>query len=772
MIYKHDIRKFLVSLSIVMLFFSSTCLWSETNLSIYLKVSIIIVGLTVLLGITKHFSVHKILNHRYILWVLINYSIFELYGLLFLRIGEFNWDFVLFSGILQICLIFAFMSLDNVDEVIDTFCRGCKWALLFVCLFMISQGSIDLKNITFGSRLGDELSGNVNTVATNIGLMLLPTVLLTLINDRKKKNDRIITWLIIILSTLCMVLTGSKKGILVLLIIIMFYFLALKTPIKYIILPISIIMGTYALFNVSFLYNTIGFRIIDMFATFGIGTSVTRAQSTAIRNNLIHEGLHSFWNHPILGGGMNYFQYINHTSYYAHNNYIELLNDVGIVGTLIYYLPFLFILIKLVKKIKNKRLISQRRTLYLFLISYLCVKFVLDYTMVSFSAMCTFLRYVAEIKRRISIVKNKILLIHRSLGLGGAEKIFAFVANSLSKKYEVKVLLLSKTDKTVYLNKNISIVEKECYSNSPIIGRNMLKEIAALKKMSRIILDEVNIFSADLVICFDLRIILSISFVMKKMGAKVIFSERADPYENPKYWTFILKNIYKRIDFIIFQTENARNFYTDIVHGKNTVIPNPAFARMGLSKTINIKERKPYIFAAGRFQRRKGFDILINAFGKICRKFPQYSLVLYGEGEDENLIKNLIIKLKIQDKVVIKKPENGVVEKNRDASLFVIPSRSEGIPNILIEAMMEKIPCIATDCSPGGARMLSGDGKYCLLADNDDIDSLAEMISYALENKNEMDNMSELAKKSLNRFEPAEISRLWLVAVNRVLESL
>lgn len=369
-------------------------------------------------------------------------------------------------------------------------------------------------------------------------------------------------------------------------------------------------------------------------------------------------------------------------------------------------------------------------------------------------------------------MKKKVLLIHRSLGLGGAEKVFAFVANSLSEKYETKVLLLSIAEKTLFLNESISIVIRDCYSNRPIIGKNMLKGLSDLKKMAAVIMEESNLFAADLIICFDLRIILAIGLVRKKIWPKVIFSERADPYENPKYWAIILKYLYRKVDFIVFQTEQARDFYGNTVAKKNEVIPNPAFARIGISQKFDIHKRKPYIFSAGRFQRRKGFDILVTAFSKVCADFPKYSLILYGEGEEEPLIKKKINELGIGDRVILKKSENGVVEKNREATLFVLPSRSEGIPNILIEAMIEEIPSVAADCSPGGAKMLSNNGEYCLLANNNDANSLAEMISEALGNPNRMDRMAQLAKKSLDRFEPSKISKCWVEVVDKVMQEL
>lgn len=389
MLRKYDIHKFIVSLMVVLMFFSSTCLWSETNLGNYLKISILIVGLAVLTALIRGFSFHKFVNNRYVVWVVGVYTIFEFYGFMFLRIGQFNWDFVLFSGVLQICLTVAFMSLNNLEDTVSVFCVGCKWALLFVCIFMIVQGSLSFSNITFGSRLGDELSGNVNTVATNIGIMLIPTIYYAIRGNREKKIE-ISTWFIIALGTLCMVLTGSKKGLLVLGIAFMMYFIIVRTPIKYLILPALGITGIYAIFNVPVLYNTIGFRVLDMFATFGIGTSITAAQSTAIRNSLIQQGARSFLNHPIFGGGMNYFQYINHARYYAHNNYIELLNDFGLVGTLIYYVPFAKALIRMVKKVRYVIKDEKDRRLYIFLISFISTKFVLDWAMVSFSALCTF----------------------------------------------------------------------------------------------------------------------------------------------------------------------------------------------------------------------------------------------------------------------------------------------------------------------------------------------------------------------------------------------
>ena len=397
-ITSNSLNRFFVALGLFIVFFSSACLWNEENLRAYIICSAIVIALTILSFICKPVPLNRIFNNRFILWIVATYSLFEAYGLLWLRAGEFNWDFVLVSGILQICITVMLMTLNDKDEIIRIYSWDCVFSLLIVCIYMIQKGSIRLSNISLGSSFGLELSGNRNTVATTIGIMLIPVVYLFMSETKRKP----ILLLISILGASCMLLTGSKKGIIVILIIALMVFISDRKSFKYVIFPLIVIVGIYAVFNVRILYDVVGFRLRDMFATFGLGTAVTGAQSTAIRNSYILMGLRSMWNHPVFGGGMNYFQYINNARYYSHNNYVEMLNNFGIIGTLIYYLPFIKSYMFVRRKQNRERCIE--RTMYIFLLMYLFSKFALDYAMVSYSTMCVFsIQFVlmAEFVRRL-----------------------------------------------------------------------------------------------------------------------------------------------------------------------------------------------------------------------------------------------------------------------------------------------------------------------------------------------------------------------------------
>jgi len=207
----NNIRNLLVCVGFILTFFSSACLWNEEQLGNYIMCSMAVIAITVVTYLLNPIEPGKIINNRYIWWVVVIYFIFETYGLIFLRVGEFNWDYVLVSAILQICLTTMFIGYKTLYEVIRTFCFSCFVSVFIVSLYFIGTSDISLSNITFGSSFGLELSGNRNTLAVNIGIMLLPIAYLAL----KYKRWRFVLNIVVLAVMACMLLTGSKKGIIV-----------------------------------------------------------------------------------------------------------------------------------------------------------------------------------------------------------------------------------------------------------------------------------------------------------------------------------------------------------------------------------------------------------------------------------------------------------------------------------------------------------------------------------------------------------------------------
>ena len=134
----------------------------------------------------------------------------------------------------------------------------------------------------------------------------------------------------------------------------------------------------------------------------------------------------------------------------------------------------------------------------------------------------------------------------------------------------------------------------------------------------------------------------------------------------------------------------------------------------------------PVVLAVGRLTDQKAFDVLINAFSMVRKNRPVRLLIL-GEGENRPALQSLIRQLGLEQDVNLMGFVQNPYPYMAHASLFVLPSRWEGLPTVLIEALYLGAPIVATDC-PGGSRAILKDGQYGKLIPVDAPLKLAEAI--------------------------------------------
>ena len=154
-------------------------------------------------------------------------------------------------------------------------------------------------------------------------------------------------------------------------------------------------------------------------------------------------------------------------------------------------------------------------------------------------------------------------------------------------------------------------------------------------------------------------------------------------------------------DGIIHQTQKIQKRYSRPIQTKSIVIPNPI---MDDFLPIPLKQRRRKIVSIGRLSEEKNFPLLINAFSNISTN--DYTLHIYGNGPLKSYLQDLIITLKMQDKIFLEGHVNRVIDKISDAEIFVICSNYEGMPNALIEAMSMGLACISTNFPSGAAEEL------------------------------------------------------------------
>ena len=138
----------------------------------------------------------------------------------------------------------------------------------------------------------------------------------------------------------------------------------------------------------------------------------------------------------------------------------------------------------------------------------------------------------------------------------------------------------------------------------------------------------------------------------------------------------------------------------------------------------------PVILAVGRLTDQKAFDVLIQAFSLVRKKRPARLLIL-GEGENRPALESLVRQLGLEQDVCLMGFVQNPYPYMVRSSLFVLPSRWEGLPTVLIEALYLGKSIVATDC-PGGSRAILKDGQYGNLVPVDKPLQLAQAMEEAV----------------------------------------
>ena len=305
----------------------------------------------------------KIYIDKYIIWMLIFVSFCMLSVKWALSVE--NAKSILSTLILNDICIFLILNLlydDNnrIKLIIN--------AIIFSSIILGFRIAIEYGPFIFLS--GVRGGGNGLASANTIGMIAAIASVLSVYELKVQNKYKVLYTTTMILNLIIMILSASRKALLYFLIpIIIYYILNSKNFLvslkKVLISVIFLVIAFLAIMKVPFLYNSVGYRVETMINGF-LGEGDTDA-STSLRLSMIEWGIEWFQDNPYLGYGINNYKTLlgeKNTSFgtegvYAHNNYVELLVDVGIIGTLIYYYIYLFILYSGIKKWKKLTLLQM-----------------------------------------------------------------------------------------------------------------------------------------------------------------------------------------------------------------------------------------------------------------------------------------------------------------------------------------------------------------------------------------------------------------------------
>jgi glycosyltransferase involved in cell wall biosynthesis len=233
--------------------------------------------------------------------------------------------------------------------------------------------------------------------------------------------------------------------------------------------------------------------------------------------------------------------------------------------------------------------------------------------------------------------------------------------------------------------------------------------------------------------------------------------------QNPKIWTWLYRKLYKKADRIVCLSDwivDDMVAKLGVPREKMVRIYNP----VDINRVLELAETGgnpysgpgPHVVAAGRLSREKGFDVLLAAMPAVFEYLPDSRLTILGDGPLRDDLNNQMHKLGLSKVVSFLGFQQNPWRYLKHADVFVLPSRYEGLSNILLEVLAIGRPVVATDC-PGAVREVQGCDEEMIVVPPEDPVALAEaIVSVCRRSRREHEHL-EPARLRLRKFNLQQI---------------
>lgn len=338
----------------------------------------------------------------------------------------------------------------------------------------------------------------------------------------------------------------------------------------------------------------------------------------------------------------------------------------------------------------------------------------------------------------------KIVVIGPNVGMGGVERASSNIANGLEDSGE-EVVYLALIPEDQFFELRTSYIEPKDFNRTKM---DFIKTIKFIR-------DHVNEIKPDKIIAFTKFYAALANFALLFSRYKVIITERSSPlYIWPKQVEIFCRMSFalKKPSGVISQTSIASQYHKKLYGStKYTVIPN-AVRKLKLYPEVN---RENTILAVGRFNDScKGFDLLVEAFNLLENK--SWRLVFAGGSREEGQYLLEVAKPEVRSRMDFLGSVKDTDTIYSKAGIFAMPSRSEGFPNALAEAMVAGCPCISFDFVAGPKDLIDNDVNGILI-EKEDVAKLAKGLDELISNP---EKRKEIAHKALEIEKKLNITKI------------
>lgn len=369
-------------------------------------------------------------------------------------------------------------------------------------------------------------------------------------------------------------------------------------------------------------------------------------------------------------------------------------------------------------------------------------------------------------------------IVYNIYGMGGTVRTTVNTVNYLvNKGYKVEIISLRRTskyplfkiDKKVEVTPLIDVRRGFLYSTNSKFYKKLIKK--ALLSIPSIFMDKhedlYKMFSlfSDIKLISKLKTIRSgivvttipsFNLLSTKLLKKNVIKigQEHKPYDaHHEEFRKKIKHNYNKLDCLTCLTDRDYNYYKDLNRNvfkiENGVQMQPEQAEL----------KNKLIISAGRFSNEKGFDLLLEAFGFVVEKHPDWHLVIFGEGKEKEKMKKIIIDKNIYNNVILMPKSDKLNDEMLKASMYVLSSRYESFGMVLLEAMALGIPCVSYSCA--GPSEIIRHNEDGILVQEQDIKGLADGINKLIEDEELRTRLGAKARKNIARYSLESIGAKW-----------
>jgi GalNAc-alpha-(1->4)-GalNAc-alpha-(1->3)-diNAcBac-PP-undecaprenol alpha-1,4-N-acetyl-D-galactosaminyltransferase len=364
----------------------------------------------------------------------------------------------------------------------------------------------------------------------------------------------------------------------------------------------------------------------------------------------------------------------------------------------------------------------------------------------------------------------KLTLVSSSLNVGGAERVLSTMANYWAAKgWQITILTFDDgaeppfydLDRRIDLQP-LGIRSQDGFKFSVSSLKYNLRRIQVLKQA-------IVASQPDLVISFVNTTNIMTLLACRGLKVKTIVSEHVHPTFGRlnKATQLLQKLTYQQADLVTVQTHAALSFFpTD--RYKTFVIPNPVVLPTSEPIQSQLYTDDRHLLAIGKLIPQKGFDLAIKAFAQVAQRYPEWTLTILGEGEMRAELEDLCAELNLEDRVFMPGIVKNIDAHLRKADIFILPSRFEGFPVTLCEAMACGVPVIASNCL-SGPREIVHHGLDGMLVKPDSVTALTIGLNQLISDPGKRQYFSHHAPKVLDRFGVEPVMTIWQRAIEQVV---